>query len=91
MLLPICSVPGNACGAICADPCHVCDTVTALRALTSALCVQVHNSRNTRNMVKGFFQALANIPTAAEVARAQNAYVREQLPRRLYSKDFVAH
>ena len=42
-------------------------------------------------MVKGFFQALANIPTAAEVARAQNAYVREQLPRRLYSKDFVAH
>ena len=45
--------------------------------------LQTHNSRNTRNVVKGFFQAVANIPTAAEVAQAKGVYMREVPTRRL--------
>jgi Ribosomal protein S5, C-terminal domain len=50
--------------------------------------VQTHNSRNIRNVVKGFFQALAHIPTAAEVAQAKGVYMRERVTRKLYTKEF---
>lgn len=49
--------------------------------------LQTHNSRNTRNVVKGFFQALANTPTAAEVAEAKGVYLRERVSRRLFHKE----
>ena len=50
--------------------------------------MQTHNSRNIRNVVKGFFQALAHIPTAAEVGQAKGVYMRETASRKLYSKEF---
>lgn len=50
--------------------------------------VKTHNSRNIRNVVKGFFQALAHIPTAAEVAQAKGVYMREKLAHKLYTKEF---
>lgn len=49
--------------------------------------MQTHNSRNVRNVVKGFFQALANIPTAAEVAQAKGVYMRERVTRKLYQRE----
>eukprot|EP00892_Ulva_mutabilis_P008620 jgi/Ulvmu1/612/UM001_0620.1 len=49
--------------------------------------VKTHNSRNTRNVVKGLFQALANTPTAAEVAEAKGVYLRERVSRRLFHKE----
>lgn len=53
--------------------------------------MQTHNSRNIRNVVKGFFQAIANIPTAAEVAEAKGVYMREVPAQRLYDdRAFVA-
>ncbi|NJR41660.1 MAG: hypothetical protein HC767_02325 [Akkermansiaceae bacterium] len=35
----------------------------------------------------GFFQALANIPTAAEVAQAKGVYMRERVTRKLYQRE----
>lgn len=48
--------------------------------------MQTHNSRNIRNVVKGFFQAIANIPSAAEMAQAKGVYMREKLSGRLYRR-----
>ena len=48
--------------------------------------LQTHNSRNIRNVVKGFFQAIANIPTAAEVAEAKGCYMREVVYPRISPK-----
>jgi hypothetical protein len=52
--------------------------------------LQTHDSRNTRNVVKGFFQAVANIPTAAEVAEAKGMYLREVIPKRIFRPGFIA-
>lgn len=49
-------------------------------------CMQTHNSRNIRNVVKGFFQALANTPTAAEVAEAKGVYLHERVSSKLFHK-----
>lgn len=46
--------------------------------------MQTHDSRNKRNVVKGFFQALANIPTAAELAEAKGVYMREACSTKYY-------
>jgi ribosomal protein S5 len=51
--------------------------------------LQTHTSRNIRNVVKGFFQALAHIPTAAEIAEAKGVYMREVLTSRMYDKRLI--
>lgn len=45
------------------------------------LTVKIHKSRNVRNVVKGFFQAVTNIPTPQEVAQAKGVYIRERVGR----------
>jgi ribosomal protein S5 len=51
--------------------------------------LQTHGSRNIRNVVKGFFQALAHIPTAAEIAQAKGVYMREKVTRKLFIKELL--
>ena len=45
--------------------------------------LQTHKSRNTRNVVKCFFQALCAIPTPQEIAEAEGCYVREKVGRKM--------